>query len=183
MLRGVLVLALVGFAGAPLGWVVSDHFESRNEFCVACHLEPERRLHARKMHEFEAEPAVNLASLHLAAEADFRCVDCHAGASFVNKLRVKMLAARDAVRYFAGAFGEPSRMQYPLQDEDCVQCHARYAPRRDDDFHAFEAHNLSDFAYACVSCHRAHPVGAPADRNFLDRQVVMPVCSNCHEEF
>lgn len=183
MLRGVLVLALVGFAGAPLGWVVSDHFESRNEFCVACHLEPERRLHARKMHEFEAEPAVNLASLHLAAEADFRCVDCHAGASFVNKLRVKMLAARDAVRYFAGAFGEPTHMLYPLWDEDCVQCHPGYAPRRGDDFHAFEAHNVSDFAYACVSCHQAHPVGAPAALDLLDQQVVMPVCRNCHEEF
>ena len=132
------------------------------------------------MREFESEPAVNLASLH--ALADVRCIDCHGGASFANKLRVKTVAARDALRYFAGAFGEPTRMAHPLWDEDCVQCHADYSPVRDDDFHAFEAHNVSDFAYACVACHRTHPTQARAEPLFLDREVVRPICAQCHEE-
>lgn len=183
MLRGISVLALLGIAAAPLGWLVSERLESRNEFCVACHVAPGRRLHAAKLSDFQADPAVNLASLHGRAEADFRCIDCHGGASFANKLRVKSVAARDALRYLVGAFGEPEGMSHPLWDEDCTQCHPGYTPGRDDDFHAFEAHNLRDFAYACVTCHRAHPVGASAEPRFLDAQVVLPVCRNCHEEF
>ncbi len=134
------------------------------------------------MREFEAEPAVNLASLH--SVEDVRCIDCHGGASFANKLRVKAVAARDAVRYFAGAFDEPSAMAHPLWDEDCVQCHATVPSSggRDDDFHAFEAHNVGGFAYACVACHEAHGTRGAVGLFFLDRQVVLRVCSQCHEE-
>jgi predicted CXXCH cytochrome family protein len=182
VLRGFLVLALLGVASAPVGWVVSDRLESRNAFCVACHLPSAEPLHGEKMREFESVPAPNLAALHAVEEPGFRCIDCHGGASFANKLRVKTVAARDALAYLVGAFGEPDHMEHPLWDEDCAQCHPGYAPVRDDDFHAFEAHNVRDFAYACVSCHRAHPAAAPEQR-FLDRRVVMPVCLNCHEEF
>ncbi|MBW2281178.1 MAG: cytochrome c3 family protein [Deltaproteobacteria bacterium] len=180
--RGALVLVLLGVAGAPVGWFVSDHFEARNEFCVACHLDRDRRLHERKALEFEAREPVSLAALHAAESPGFRCIDCHAGASFVNKLRVKTVAARDAARWLIGAFDEPTGMAHPLWNEDCVQCHARYDSQRDDDFHAHEVHNVRDFAYSCVACHRAHPAARPELR-FLDRQVVLPVCRNCHEEF
>ena len=148
------MVGLLGVAGAPVGWAVSDRFESDNEFCVACHLDSGRRLHDRKMRGFEADPAVTLASLH--ALEDVRCIDCHGGASFPNKLRVKAVAARDAVRYFLGTFEEPSAMAHPLWDEDCIQCHAAYESSRDDDFHAFEAHNVGGFAYSCVACHERY---------------------------
>ncbi len=72
-------------------------------------------------------------------------------------------------------------MRHPLWDEDCVQCHASYAPKRDDSFHAIEDHN-TDFRYACVSCHRAHPAG-PRELYFLDREGVLSLCRDCHEEF
>lgn len=181
--RVAIGLVLSGALAAPAGWFVSDRLESRDEFCVSCHLEAGRPLHEAKLREFRAEPSPNLAALHFASEERVRCIDCHGGASFVNKLRVKSVAARDALRYLVGAFEEPDSMAHPLWDEDCVQCHADYAPVRDDDFHAFEAHNVRDFAYACVSCHRAHPVGASSGQHFLDPEVVLPVCRNCHEEF
>ena len=76
-------------------WAISDHMEADNEFCVSCHLDPETPLHAVKAREFRSAPAPNLVAAHLAAGADFRCIDCHGGASFLNKLRVKSVAARD----------------------------------------------------------------------------------------
>lgn len=182
MLRGVGIAVMLAAASAPIGWLATDALESRNGFCVSCHLDVDRPLHRPKMDDFERVPARSLAAAHAAAESGFRCIDCHGGASFPNKVRVKSVAARDAAAYLLGWFEEPTAMEFPLWDEDCVQCHARFEPERSDAFHAFEVHNV-DFDHRCVECHGAHATGAPAHLDFLDRDVILPVCRNCHEEF
>ena len=53
-----------------------------------------------------ATPPVNLASLHYEVDNDFRCIQCHGGASFANHARVKAVAARDALAYILGRFEE-----------------------------------------------------------------------------
>ncbi len=73
-------------------------------------------------------------------------------------------------------------MRHPLRDADCEKCHESYSPQRDDAFHALEAHNI-EFAHRCVECHRSHPGGGQLELNFLDREGVLPICRNCHEEF
>jgi hypothetical protein len=182
--RGIWIAATVSALSAPLGWVVTDRLEQNNEFCVACHLDATTPLHERKMRDSHALPAVNLVSAHYAAEADFLCIDCHGGASLVNRLRVKTVAARDAGRWLIGWFEEPTSMRHPLWDEDCVQCHRGYQARRPDDFHAISDHNIVDFAHRCVDCHRSHPTeGVTREFNYLDRDATLPVCRNCHEEF
>ncbi len=180
-LRLLLAASSLGIAAGSAGWVITDRLESDNEFCVSCHLDAETPLHAAKFEELRAEPAASLAGAHRSAEAAFLCIDCHGGASFPNRLRVKTVAARDALSYVLGGFEEPTRMRHPLWDEDCVRCHERYAAERDDAFHAISQHNV-DFEVACVTCHRAHPQSERAEHHFIKPDVVRPVCLTCHEE-
>jgi hypothetical protein len=168
---------------APLGWLATDALESQNAFCTSCHLEAQTPLHAAKRREFESDPALNLASAHFAHDHEFRCITCHRGASFPNRVRVKVLAARDAVVYLLRRFDEPREMAHPLWREDCVQCHAKYRPERKDAFHAVEVHNLRNFALNCVQCHEAHPTGRAPEFAFLAREPLVARCRNCHEEF
>lgn len=175
-------LLLVALLAAPGGWLLTDQLESHDWFCTSCHL-ADGPLHAAKRREFETVPAVNLASAHFAKDREFRCISCHRGASFPNRVRVKLLAARDAAMYAIGRFDEPTEMAHPLWREDCVQCHAKYAPKRSDAFHAIEVHNLPKFALNCVQCHEAHPTGRPSELAFLAREPLVAQCRNCHEEF
>lgn len=172
-----------GLVAAPAGWLVTDHLESRNEFCTSCHLDAATPLHEPKMNDFLHEPAESLVSAHHAAKAGFRCIDCHGGASFANQLRVKTVAARDAFMYVLERFDEPEDMEYPLWNEDCAKCHATYSPQRDDAFHAIDVHNLPGFEYDCVKCHLAHPTGRKASLDYLAPEPTVAVCRNCHEEF
>ena len=135
------------------------------------------------MKDFLGAPAASLVSAHHGAKPGFRCIDCHGGASFANKLRVKALSARDAFFYVLGRFEEPREMRHPLWNEDCVKCHAAYEPARDDAFHAIGVHNLPEFAYDCVQCHQAHPTGRQKSLDYLERESLVAVCRNCHEEF
>lgn len=174
---------IAALASAPAGWFASDHFESQNAFCTSCHLDASRPLHAVKGKDFVATPATSLVAAHHEAKPEFRCIDCHGGASFPNKLRVKTVAARDAIFYLLGRFEEPEDMQHPLWNEDCSKCHATYDPARDDAFHATSVHNLPEFEYECVECHQAHPTGRAQELDFLERESLVAVCRNCHEEF
>jgi hypothetical protein len=177
-------IGLVAVAAiAPLGWLATDALEAHDEFCTSCHLTADQPLHAAKRRDFHAVPAVNLASEHFARGRDFHCITCHRGASFPNRVRVKLLSARDSVMYVLGRFAEPEAMRHPLWKEDCTQCHAKYQPERDDSFHSIEVHNLPNFALNCVQCHEAHPTGRTAELTFLAREPLVAACRNCHEEF
>jgi nitrate/TMAO reductase-like tetraheme cytochrome c subunit len=170
----------MALVAAPLGWAISDRLESDNDFCISCHLDG-RPLHEQKMRQFASTPPVSLAAAHAAASPGFRCIDCHGGTSIVGRVRVKAVAARDALRYLLADFGEPETMRHPLWDEDCSGCHPSYEPERDDDFHAIPDHNTA-LPHACVECHTAHPTGR-AELHYQSREVVLPICRNCHEEF
>ena len=115
-----------------------------------------------------------------------RCFDCHGGASFVGKVRVKYLALRDSVIWLAGQGSEPTEMQHPLWDEDCSQCHESYSPRVDDygppPYHSLAVHNTGT-GFACVECHSAHDTTVDASYHFLDIQRVQSRCASCHTEF
>jgi hypothetical protein len=180
------LLVLIGAAVAPIGWVVSERLEARNEFCITCHLDPDTPLHIDKFESFRAEVPGSLVAAHWAARSssggEFGCSECHRGASLANRMRVKAVAARDTLKWVAGAFGEPDHMAFPLWDEDCVQCHETYAPQRADSFHAFPSHNVA-LPYSCVECHRSHTNGGSADLYYLDREIVLPTCRSCHKEF
>lgn len=195
--RRALVASAVVFASAvvlaPVGWIVSDRLEQDNDFCNACHLSPTEPLHRAIRAEFDARPARSLAAAHAPvalegrAPGDFRCIDCHGGVGFAGRVRVKTLAAKDAFWYAVGRFEEPVGMRWPLWDEDCSQCHARFDERADDaggalPFHALAVHNAG-LPVRCVECHEAHGPGGNPDAYFLHAASLRAQCARCHSEF
>lgn len=172
----------VAVAGGLAGWLGVERLESRNEFCVACHLAPQTPLHREIFDGLHSSPAGSLAAAHRVADAAFRCIDCHGGTGLLGRARVKLVSARDALMYLVGRFGEPERMRAPLWDEDCTKCHAPDPSEGPDAFHGIDDHDVG-LDRACVACHEAHPGERSAEVGFLDREVVLPICRDCHEEF
>ena len=186
-----LGLGAAAIAG-PLGWVVTDRLEQDNDFCNACHLDAATPLHTEVRRAFDASPPGNLAALHASEpvegrEDGFRCIDCHGGASLVGRARVKALAGKDAFWYVVGHFEEPEGMRWPLWDEDCRQCHARFdespgAAWESTRFHQVPLHNV-ELGVGCVECHLVHVPGGNAEAHFIHAEPVRAQCARCHEEF
>jgi hypothetical protein len=193
---GLAIAALGALLGASLGvvgWVVTDHLEQDDDFCNACHVSTGVALHAEIRRDYDARPAPSLSARHAAArlsgraDGAFRCIDCHGGKSFAGRLRVKALAAKDALVYVSGRFQEPETMRWPLWDEDCSACHPSFEEADEDShgspaFHALPVHN-ADLGVACVECHSAHEPGGDPVAFFLRRAPVRAQCARCHSEF
>lgn len=189
-----LWIVAAGIVAMPAGWFVSDALERQNDFCNACHLEPGVPLHIEIRENFDGWPATSLAAAHGSAghptregdDAAFRCIDCHGGASFVGKLRVKALAAKDAFWWVVGDFEEPSGMHWPLWDEDCSQCHPSFETKSeagfDPAFHDLAVHNV-ELGVTCVECHLSHEQGANVEAWYLKAAHVRAQCARCHSEF
>jgi len=186
------VAAAAGVLAASGGWVITDRLEQNNDFCNACHLEAGVPLHREVRRDFDASPPRSLAAAHAIAgnreRGDaFRCIDCHGGVSWIGRLRVKTLAAKDAFWWVVGDFEEPHGMRWPLWDEDCSQCHASFdsgeveawqSPR----FHQQPVHN-TDLGVDCVECHVSHERELAVAAHFLDADRVRAECARCHPEF
>lgn len=188
------VLGLLAVAVAAAGWQYSDHLESDNDFCTSCHLPDATPLHAQIREDFDRLIPVDLGGVHGRAFLDrhehdpgFRCIDCHAGAGVLGRTGVKLLAAKDALRYAVGSFGEPDGMPWRLPAQLCLQCHARLrnaaAPGWSREaFHGIEGHATTP-GLPCVDCHGVHGRGGDAFAYFLDRQQIRAQCRTCHPDF
>ena len=187
MRRGLGIALALALIATPTGWIVTDRLERDDDFCNACHLEPGRPLHEQVRADYDARPPVNLASAH-AREPGFRCIDCHGGASWLGRARVKLLAGKDAFFYVVGHFEEPDGMRWPLWDEDCTQCHPSFDERdgpeswRAPRFHELSVHNV-ELGVDCVACHLVHDPGGDDEENFIHAEPVRAQCARCHPEF
>ncbi len=191
--RGVSI-GLVAAGLAAAGWLTTDALEANNDFCTSCHLPSGARLHAEIRRGFDARPAQDLAGVHGRSLHDagsgpraFRCVDCHGGVGWGGRVRVKALAARDAMVWLAGAFDEPDHMKYPLGEADCGQCHRGFDPEQGIDavalrFHGLAVHN-ADLGVKCVECHAVHEGGGDASIFYMEAAHVREQCERCHSEF
>jgi hypothetical protein len=179
----VLACALL----APAGWIASDVLERSNDFCNACHLDANTRLHIDIRNDYDDRPPQSLAAAHAGAEAgSVLCIDCHGGVGLVGRARVKALAAKDAFFWITGRFEEPQQMSHPLWDADCLRCHpafdtspSEFGPRR---FHELGVHNAG-LDIDCVDCHSSHEPGGAGDYFFLRVALVRERCAACHIEF
>jgi predicted CXXCH cytochrome family protein len=191
--QAFVALAVLGASLGAVGWAVTDHLEQDDDFCNACHVSADLPLHAGIRRDYDARPAASLAARHAAAglaareDGAFRCIDCHGGKSAVGRLRVKALAARDALVYLSGRFEEPERMRWPLWDEDCLACHASFEAAGAEAggssrFHELPVHNV-DLGVDCVECHSAHESGGDPGAFFLRAAPVRAQCARCHSEF
>ena len=198
-MRPWLLAALAAAVAAPAGWLASDALERRNDFCNACHVEEGVPLHIAIRRDFDSRPPRTLAGLHAerlerqrGGAAAMRCIECHGGVGFADRLRVKALAARDAFVYFRARSGlgghlwGPRPRRHPLRDPGCRQCH----PTRLDDeaevgrsgrFHGLGVHE-SGVGVACVECHDSHERSGRASYYYLRPQHVRDRCAQCHSE-
>ncbi len=175
----VLIIGAALALLAPVAFVVTDHtvyhfFERKNAYCVRCHL------HERLLTTFEAgaAQATDLSAAHFAAMDAPRCIACHKGEGIVERAKVLAVAGRDALTYLAGIRGEPDHSDVPIADAGCTHCHAQLgAVATGADFHQRVEHR--GVPMSCVTCHRAHHGGDPA-QSFLEEAHVVPVCRTCH---
>jgi predicted CXXCH cytochrome family protein len=189
----ILALAVLGACLGAAGWAVTDHLEQDDDFCNACHVSADLPLHAEIRRDFDARPPASLAGRHAAVrltdrgDRALRCIDCHGGQGLAGRVRVKALAAKDALAYAIGRFEEPKQMRWPLRDGDCLVCHASFEAAGDDAwpssrFHALSVHNV-ELGVACVECHSAHEAGGDPRAFFLHATSVRAQCARCHSDF
>ena len=179
----VIGLPVAGVAAFAAGLAITDHLEQDNSFCVACHLSEDQPLHQEKYETFfpiEGSVTTLAAAHHGGSGTTFKCVDCHNGATFTDKLQIKAQAARDAVAYLLGDFEEPDRMRFSLGNRLCLACHFTEGEpvKTEKPFHAASHHR--QMPQLCTDCHKVHP-RASAERRFLIREVVKPLCDECHQ--
>jgi hypothetical protein len=190
-MRPWIVALFPVFLSIAAGWAVSDRVEQRNDFCNACHLPDGTALHLQNREHFDRVIPVSLAGVHRRGTVEdrdddaFRCIDCHSGAGLVERGLVKVLAARDGIRFALGDFEEPDGMPFDLSPATCRRCHASFrhsaAPGWTvEAFHGRPEH-AEPAALACVRCHAVHETDGDAFAYFMNRERVDRSCQKCHE--
>jgi len=173
-------------------WIGSDRLERNNDYCNSCHLNPDTPLHSEIRERFELVIPRNLAGVHGRGWVEdredpaFRCVDCHSGSGPLERLRIKLISARDGVRYVIGDFEEPETMSFDLRSATCLRCHPNFrhsaAPGWTvQAYHGREAHSHERVdSPRCVLCHTVHEADGDAIAYFMNRQRVDNQCRVCH---
>ena len=175
-----VVLLVVG-TGAGLA------LEQRDEFCAACHTEPETTFVRQRTADEPRSPT--LAAFHHRLEGTppgtggpVKCIDCHGGVGAAARLTtLYQLGVADTLAFLTGRYEQPAQTHRPLPDINCAQCHAQAvaAPGFENHFHT----KLSDPAappIACVACHISHTDQADPREKYIRRAFVFPRCNDCH---
>jgi nitrate/TMAO reductase-like tetraheme cytochrome c subunit len=172
----ILGVFLFSFGFFASGVAITDHLEQKDRFCIACHLHEQKYAHYTKA---EAGTLLSLAGAHKKEEV--KCIDCHIGATIEDKLFIKLIAAKDTVKFFTGFYEEPKELKHLLGDRTCLKCHTDSGqdPERKEAFHNLDSHR--NMRFACSQCHLTHPEASPQTL-FLQREIVQPICRDCHTE-
>jgi len=173
LLAGMPVLGVAMFW---VGMVVTDHLEQDNTFCTSCHLHEEK---FRQFHPVQGQRLTLAAAHNIDGALNVKCIDCHIGATFTDKVIIKAIAARDTVAYLVGAFQEPDDLRHPLGNRTCLKCHTTGGRNPEDDKAFHHATYHFNMPLLCDQCHTVHPQ-ANASTRFLRPQVVQPLCQECH---
>ena len=179
----VVVGALVAMALVFFG---ATQLEENDAFCASCHSEPESTYFGRT----QSKKSVDLASLHAHLNrtnpntTPTRCIDCHAGPGFVGRAHSLSIGARDLAKWISGSAIQPASTTQPLDDANCLKCHANTATESgfDKHFHRYMARWQAQDAAAgrCISCHTSHTTDGNSAIGFLQQQRSLVVCDQCH---
>ncbi len=180
-LRLALLLFLPTWLAVNLAFAYAVHrtayaIESRDPFCISCHLHEGE---FARFHDRQSGVAPDLAGYHDRHGENFTCIACHVGEGVGGRARVLFFAAMDVARYTGGNFApELDGMKHPLTDATCTKCHAE---PKVGGFHASSKH--VGYTAACLGCHSVHAKGDESF-GFIDygrwpRATVEP-CLACH---
>jgi|ERR1051325_9495641 hypothetical protein len=180
-LRLALLLTLPTWLAVNVVFAYAVHrtayaIESRDPFCVSCHLHESE---FERFHDRQSAVAPDLAGYHSRHGENFTCITCHVGEGIDGRARVLFFAAMDVAKYTGGNFAhELDGMKHPLMDASCTKCHE---PAKPGGFHASPKH--AAYTSACLGCHLAHAKGDEAF-GFIDYmrwpRVTAEPCLPCH---
>jgi len=110
---------------------------------------------------------------------------CGRGSGLLEHSVIKILSARDGLRYMIGSFQEPEGMPFELSEETCLRCHPvfRHSAAPGWTLHAYHgrpAHDDGTDMPRCVRCHSVHDEDGDAFAYFMSRERVNLECRECH---
>lgn len=178
----LFIAVIIGGTGAGLV------LEQRDEFCAACHTEPETT-YVRQSRDTSGPRSSTLAAFHhrlegtpMASVVAFKCIDCHGGVGPVARLTtLYQLGVGDTLAFLAGRYEQPATTHRPLPDVNCAHCHVEAValPGFENHFH-----NKLDAPGApllpCVVCHISHMDQVDPREKYIRRATVYPRCNDCH---
>ncbi len=180
-LRPGLLLFLPTWLAVNVAFAYAVHrtaysIESRDPFCISCHL---HEAEFGRFRDQASSVALDLAGYHWRHGEQPTCITCHVGEGVGGRTRVLFFAGMDVVHYTDGNFQrELDGMKHPLTDATCTKCHL---PGTIGGFHASEKH--AEYTADCLGCHSAHRQGDEAF-GFIDYQRWRPEvslrCLPCH---
>src|SRR5882724_12945599 len=118
-LRPALLLFLPTWLAVNLGFAYAVHrtayaIESRDPFCISCHLHEKEFARFRDQ---ESSVALDLAGYHWRHGKQFTCITCHVGEGVAGRAWVLFFAGMDVVHYTGGSFQHDlDGMKHPLSD-------------------------------------------------------------------
>ena len=174
-----MVLAGVGLVATIGGERYASHLEQDNDFCGACHTQPETEYLARYERAVAQKDASDLAAFHH-RKKDIKCIDCHGGEGLIGRAQVFSLATWDAVKHYTGIARQPATIVVPVQNEACIKCHTDPLAKKGFDNHEHNKLSDPDVPFIrCTDCHVSHRLGD--ERNaFQFRDKIFPQCEYCH---
>ncbi len=177
-LRVALPLLALAFTVSGIGGIYGIRaVESYDPFCTSCHLQD----HQDYLDD-GARPAKSIRTLagwHL-TDGKAKCISCHGEEGFTGMARTTYLAAKDTVKFVLCDYEQPSRVFHPIEDKDCLKCHAdeRSLKLDEEDFHVILDH--ATLPFSCVQCHNGHLEGGRLAKRFIVPRTAQPRCDRCH---
>lgn len=182
---GLLLIAIAGTGSAVA-------LENNDQFCDACHTEPEVTFVSHLAEARNTGIAPTLAAFHGSPSGPFakmpgaqaaRCIDCHSGPHPIDRATTLVKAAGDTVSFILNTAEQPARLDAPLPDINCIKCHQDDYLANDsfeNHFHTLLTDPEAPRTIRCADCHVSHQLGNDFD-HFTIRPAVIPTCEQCHE--
>jgi len=180
--RGLLVLAVAGFALAAGVYTTGVQLENDDAFCASCHVEPETTYYRASL---APDQATTLAAFHAGVET--RCIDCHSRRWIPGRLWAHWGGLQNLRTYWSGDFSQPNETIRPVGDSGCAKCHSdlSWVIERPGHYHSpwlrrdWQAANGP--ANTCAACHPSHEAIASKSDWFMDVGHIETRCDACHE--
>lgn len=191
--RRVLIFLITALFGGVVmsvgGYTFMAHQEEDDSFCASCHTQPETTYFERSI----TGAKIDLATAH--KQKTVRCIDCHSGEGLPGRVQAQMMGAQNAMKWYSGTAVQPAPLLYPIEDANCVKCHAEVLTEVHDPslksklfgpkghYHSYLTRwkEADTQAANCTTCHSGHDLGNKAKNTWLNSVTIEVQCDACHK--